>query len=96
MCIRDRFQGARIAVVESNHDIEKLMGGPYPWSLKRRIRSNVGHLSNEDCGHLLAELDVYKRQGQGDWENGRGAAMDHWNSSVDGRICFYRGRVGAQ
>lgn len=54
--MRAMFQGARIAVVESNHDIEKLMGGPYPWSLKRRIRSNIGHLSNEDCGHLLAEL----------------------------------------
>lgn len=54
--MRQMFSGARIAVVESNHDIEKLMGGPYPWSLKRRIRSNLGHLSNEDCGHLLAEL----------------------------------------
>ena len=54
--MRQMMQGARIAVVECNHDIEMLMGGSYPFSLKRRIRSNLGHLSNEDCAHLLAEL----------------------------------------
>ena len=45
-----------IAIVESNHDINMLMTGPYPLSLKRRIRSNLGHLSNEDCGNLLADV----------------------------------------
>ena len=54
--MRDMLPGARIAVVVCNHDIDMLMGGSYPLSLKRRIRSNLGHLSNEDCGHLLAEL----------------------------------------
>lgn len=42
-----------IAVIESNHDIDMLMKGPYPMVLKRRIRSNLGHLSNQDCGALL-------------------------------------------
>ncbi len=54
--MRKLLAGCKLAVVEANHDIEMLMGGPYPLSLKRRIRSNLGHLSNEDCGHLIAEL----------------------------------------
>jgi phosphoribosyl 1,2-cyclic phosphodiesterase len=33
--------------VESNHDLEMLRGGPYPWSVKQRVMSRVGHLSNE-------------------------------------------------
>jgi len=33
-------------VMESNHDVEMLRGGPYPWSVKQRVASNVGHLSN--------------------------------------------------
>ncbi len=33
-----------------------LLAGPYPWELKQRIRSRVGHLSNDDAGGLLEEL----------------------------------------
>lgn len=40
-------------VLESNHDLEMLQKGPYPWSLKKRIASVVGHLSNEDAGKAL-------------------------------------------
>ncbi|MBQ7063681.1 MAG: MBL fold metallo-hydrolase [Firmicutes bacterium] len=54
--IRTLLGGSRLIVVEANHDIEMLMGGPYPLALKRRIRSNLGHLSNEDCAWLVAEL----------------------------------------
>jgi phosphoribosyl 1,2-cyclic phosphodiesterase len=32
--------------MESNHDLEMLRGGPYPWSVKQRVMSRVGHLSN--------------------------------------------------
>ena len=45
-----------IAIVESNHDIDMLMNGPYPPPLKQRIRSNLGHLSNRDCGQLLTTV----------------------------------------
>lgn len=45
-----------IAIVESNHDLDMLMHGPYPMALKRRIHSRVGHLSNEDCGQMLAKV----------------------------------------
>ena len=46
-------EGANLAVVESNHDIKKLLESPYPLSLKRRILSKTGHLSNEAAGDFL-------------------------------------------
>lgn len=42
-------------VIEANHDVEMLQGGPYPQYLKDRILSPNGHLSNTDCGKVLAE-----------------------------------------
>jgi len=41
-------------LVEANHDVDMLNAGPYPWPLKQRIKSDVGHLSNEACGEILA------------------------------------------
>jgi len=46
-----------ILILESNHDIEMLEKGPYPWHLKKRIRGNRGHLSNYDAGWTLARLE---------------------------------------
>ena len=43
----DHLRGCEVLVVESNHDLEMLRGGPYPWSVKQRVMSRVGHLSNE-------------------------------------------------
>lgn len=43
-----------IAVLEFNHDVEMLIEGSYPWSVKQRIRSRHGHLSNEQSEDLLA------------------------------------------
>ena len=37
------------------HDIEMLRTGPYPWSLKQRVMSNWGHLSNEALAYFFAE-----------------------------------------
>jgi phosphoribosyl 1,2-cyclic phosphodiesterase len=48
--------GCFAAVIESNHDVEMLMNGPYPYELKKRIRSKHGHLSNSDCAILAANL----------------------------------------
>ncbi len=42
--------------VEANHDKNMLMMGPYPYQLKLRIDSSLGHLSNEACGDLVARL----------------------------------------
>ena len=43
-------------VLESNHDVDMLHGGPYPYHLKRRIASRHGHLSNADAGKLVSEV----------------------------------------
>lgn len=45
-----------VMVFESNHDVDMLRQGSYPWHLKRRIMSNRGHLSNVDAGWTLARL----------------------------------------
>lgn len=48
--------GADLALIESNHDVNMLLRGPYPPYLKRRIRSEFGHLSNEDAADLAVTL----------------------------------------
>ncbi len=48
--------GADMAVIEANHDIGMLKNGAYPAFLKRRILSDRGHLSNDDCGLFASEL----------------------------------------
>lgn len=48
--------GADAVVIESNHDIDMLRYGDYPYYLKQRILSPKGHLSNTDCGELAKAL----------------------------------------
>ncbi len=43
-------------LIESNHDIEMLMNGPYPKWLKQRVLGSLGHLSNKDCSFYLTKL----------------------------------------
>src|SRR2546423_285429 len=43
-----------ILVIESNHDLEKLRTGPYPWSVKQRVLSRVGHLSNDALAEFFS------------------------------------------
>jgi phosphoribosyl 1,2-cyclic phosphodiesterase len=47
-------RGCDVLVVESNHDVEMLRGGPYPWSVKQRVASRVGHLSNDALAQFFA------------------------------------------
>ena len=54
--IYDNIKDSEVILLESNHDINMLKFGPYPYSLKRRILSEIGHLSNEDCGNAIVEL----------------------------------------
>ncbi len=42
-----------VAVVEFNHDVDMLLEGPYPWSLKQRVKGPHGHLSNEQAAALV-------------------------------------------
>lgn len=50
------LEGAELALIEANHDIQMLVSGPYPYFLKQRILSSTGHLSNEDCAKLAKHL----------------------------------------
>ena len=50
------MKNADYYVFESNHDVEMLRNGPYPYFLKKRILSDYGHLSNTECGKLAQHL----------------------------------------
>lgn len=58
--IRSAIYGSDVALFESNHDVRMLQNGPYPYYLKQRILSNIGHLSNESCA---AELPNFIKNG---------------------------------
>jgi phosphoribosyl 1,2-cyclic phosphodiesterase len=45
-----------LLVIESNHDRQRLISGPYPWHLKRRILSPTGHLANDQTGEALLRV----------------------------------------
>ncbi|MFY9745837.1 MAG: MBL fold metallo-hydrolase [Acidobacteriaceae bacterium] len=45
---------ADVLMLESNHDVDMLRDGPYPWSVKQRVMSRVGHLSNDAAAEFLA------------------------------------------
>ncbi|MFA6807498.1 MAG: MBL fold metallo-hydrolase [Eubacteriales bacterium] len=49
------MRGCDSYIVEANYDQEKLWAGRYPWHLKKRINSNLGHLSNEQLAEALTE-----------------------------------------
>lgn len=54
--VKDKLKECRVLVLESNHDEEMLLNGPYPWHLKQRIKSRHGHLSNTESAELLDEI----------------------------------------
>ncbi len=52
----ENLSGCDYAVIESNHDVNMLLNGPYPYYLKKRILGSQGHLSNETTAALLVDL----------------------------------------
>lgn len=48
-----QLRGCDLLMIESNHDLEMLRDGPYPWSVKQRVLSRVGHLSNDAAANFL-------------------------------------------
>ncbi len=54
--VKHAITGCDLVHIESNHDVRMLENGPYPYYLKSRILSGVGHLSNEHCAALLPQL----------------------------------------
>lgn len=57
--IKDNIKESDIILLECNHDVNMLKFGPYPYNLKRRILSEIGHLSNDDCAKAITELTKY-------------------------------------
>jgi phosphoribosyl 1,2-cyclic phosphodiesterase len=51
----DHLRGCDVLIIESNHDLEMLRAGAYPWSVKQRVMSRVGHLSNESLAQFFAQ-----------------------------------------
>jgi phosphoribosyl 1,2-cyclic phosphodiesterase len=53
--VKERVRGCHCLVFESNHDLDMLKAGPYPWHVKQRVMSRHGHLSNRTTASFLAE-----------------------------------------
>jgi phosphoribosyl 1,2-cyclic phosphodiesterase len=51
--VKAQLKAVDLLLLESNHDLEMLRDGPYPWSVKQRVLSRVGHLSNEAAAAFL-------------------------------------------
>ncbi len=54
--VREALKTVENVILESNHDENMLLSGPYPYELKKRILSSTGHLSNEAAAELACEL----------------------------------------
>ena len=53
--VKAQLKGVDLLLLESNHDLEMLRDGPYPWAVKQRVLSRVGHLSNEAAAAYLQD-----------------------------------------
>ncbi|HMD31329.1 MAG TPA: MBL fold metallo-hydrolase [Candidatus Acidoferrales bacterium] len=57
LLVRQHLRGSDLLVLESNHDLDMLKVGPYPWHIKQRVMSRTGHLSNDATSEFLADGD---------------------------------------
>ena len=57
--MKHHLREADFLILESNHDLDMLKVGPYPWYIKQRVMSRTGHLSNNVVSEFLADSDVF-------------------------------------
>lgn len=57
--VKVHLRDSDCVVLESNHDLEMLKAGPYPWIVKQRVLSRTGHLSNQAVSEYLADPDGF-------------------------------------
>ena len=57
--VKHYLHEADALVLESNHDVEMLKVGPYPWHVKQRVMSRTGHLSNHTVSEYLADPEGF-------------------------------------
>lgn len=62
--VQECLTGSDLIVLEANHDVDMLRKGSYPWQLKQRIMSRMGHLSNMNAAQVLYNLSLAKRTKQ--------------------------------
>jgi phosphoribosyl 1,2-cyclic phosphodiesterase len=53
--VRFHLRGSDVLLLESNHDLEMLKVGPYPWAIKQRVMGRMGHLSNDAASAFIRE-----------------------------------------
>jgi len=53
--VAQQLAGSHVLILESNHDLEMMRVGPYPWNLKQRLMSRHGHLSNTAVAQFIRE-----------------------------------------
>jgi len=57
--VKFHLRGVDLLLIESNHDLDMLKVGPYPWSVKQRVMGRKGHLSNDVvCDFIRKDLDT--------------------------------------
>lgn len=54
--VTERLKGLNLVIIEYNHDDRMLIDSNYPWHLKQRIKSRLGHLSNGEASSLLNSI----------------------------------------
>lgn len=54
--MREMMENSHLYFLESNHDVDMLINGTYPWPLKQRVLSTRGHLSNENAAEVIKHL----------------------------------------
>ena len=57
--VKHHLRGSDCLILESNHDLEMLKVGPYPWHVKQRLMSRTGHLSNHCVSEFLADPEGF-------------------------------------
>jgi phosphoribosyl 1,2-cyclic phosphodiesterase len=57
--VKVHLREADFLILESNHDLEMLKVGPYPWYIKQRVMSRTGHLSNTIVSEFLADAELF-------------------------------------
>jgi phosphoribosyl 1,2-cyclic phosphodiesterase len=58
--VRFHLRGSDVLLLESNHDLNMLKVGPYPWSVKQRVMGRMGHLSNDAASTFIREELDYR------------------------------------
>lgn len=57
--IYDAYKGCQTLLIEANHDLQMLQDGPYPYSLKKRVAGDWGHLNNRQTADFLSQIKAH-------------------------------------